>query len=304
MTPSTVEDFKYELFFELSPDLLCIAGYDGYFKKINPSVARLLGYTMEELYERPINDFVFHEDQHLTHRVRTELTKAKPLFNFENRYVKKNGKIVWLSWTSLPIESDQLIFAIAKNITHKKSMEAGRNELLTNLTMMNQDLKDLTYTTSHNLRSPVNNLLSLFSLLDTSRIEDHETLELISFLKLAGEKLKQTLSNYVDVLSEKHHIHANEEEVDMNESLQSVLQSIDSLIQSSRATLDIDFSEATKINFNKAHLHSVFLNLLSNSIKYARPDILPAISIRSEKTDTHTRLIFSDNGMGFDMEKV
>src|SRR4051812_24270434 len=93
-------DFKYELFFELSADLLCIAGYDGYFKKVNPAVSNLLGYTMEELHARPINDFVYEEDKEKTSVVRHELTKAKPLRNFENRYVTKSGEIVWLSWTS------------------------------------------------------------------------------------------------------------------------------------------------------------------------------------------------------------
>lgn len=82
-------DFRYELFFELSPDLLCIAGYDGYFKKINPAVSKLLGYTMEELYSRPINDFVHCTDKRSTQQVREQLIKSKPLFNFENRYVKK-----------------------------------------------------------------------------------------------------------------------------------------------------------------------------------------------------------------------
>ena len=114
--------YKLELFFELSPDLLCIAGYDGFFKRINPAVSRLLGYTNAELFSRPINDFVYHEDQNTTSTVRGELTKANPLFNFENRYLTKSGDIVWLSWTSLPAESYKLIFSIAKNITHKKTL--------------------------------------------------------------------------------------------------------------------------------------------------------------------------------------
>lgn len=96
---------KYELFFELSPDLLCIAGYDVYFKKINGAVSKLLGYSMEELYARPINDFIYPADQDITSKVRADLTRSKPLLNFENRYVTKGGEIVWLSWTSLPVES-------------------------------------------------------------------------------------------------------------------------------------------------------------------------------------------------------
>ncbi len=54
----STDTFNLELFFELSPDLLCVAGYDGYFKKINPTVSKTLGYTDEELFARPIDDFV------------------------------------------------------------------------------------------------------------------------------------------------------------------------------------------------------------------------------------------------------
>jgi PAS domain S-box-containing protein len=296
--------FKYELFFELSPDLLCVAGYDGYFKKINPAVSKLLGYSMEELYARPINDFVYQDDKDITSKVREELTKSKPLFNFENRYKTKGGEIVWLSWTSLPVDRDQLVFAIAKNITHKKRLEEERNAMLAKLTKVNHDLKQLTYTTSHDLRSPVNNLLSIFGLIDISKINDDETLELIEILRSAVENLKQTLNNYVDILSKKHAEHTNAEEVDLNESLNAVLQSINSLIQNSKATIHADFSKLNKITFNKPYMESVFLNLITNSIKYAQPGCLPVISIRSEKVNDINRLIIADNGIGFDMEKV
>lgn len=296
--------FKYDLFFELSPDLLCIAGYDGYFKKINPAVSRLLGYTDEELYSRPINDFVYHEDQEITHQVRKELTKAVPLFHFENRYVTKSGEIIWLSWTSHPVPSEQLIFAIAKNITHKKRLDSKKNEHLTNLAKANNELKQLTYTTTHDLRSPVNNLLAVFSMIDLNRITDPETAKLISILKIASEKLRSTLDNYVDVLSEKHKTPVQTETVFAGEILRDVLRSISSLVETTKTNIEIDFSAGEKIKFNKTYLESVFLNLLTNSIKYARPGITPVISIRTEKQNDKVILTFSDNGLGFEMEKV
>lgn len=296
--------FKYELFFELSPDLLCIAGYDGYFKKINSAVSELLGYSMEELYSRPINDFVYQEDQEITSKVRTALTQQKPLHNFENRYVTKAGEIVWLAWTSQPVDSDQLIFAIAKNITHKKKLEVERNALISNLTKVNQDLKQLNYTTSHDLRSPVNNLLALFTMIDTSRINDQETIEVMEILQLAGENLKQTLNNYVDLLQEKQTEGTSLQEVHFTESLSSVLASINCLIKTSKATIHAEFSKAPKVKFDEAYLRSVFLNLITNSIKYARPDCPPVITIHSEKSREATRLIVSDNGIGFDPERM
>ncbi|MBC7915179.1 MAG: PAS domain-containing sensor histidine kinase [Pyrinomonadaceae bacterium] len=295
---------KLEPFFELSPDLLCIAGYDGFFKRINPAVSKLLGYSMEELYSRPIHEFIYIEDRKVTSNFRQELIKSKPLFNFDNRYVCKNGDIVWLSWTSLPVDSDKLVFAIAKDVTHKKKLEEERNSLIADLTRINKDLKQITYTTSHDLRSPVQNLLAIFSLLDTSKIEDPETLEFIDVLKSASENLNETLNNYVDVLSDKQSLNEHVEEVNLNETLTQVLQSIQTLIQTSKVTFHINFSELEKIRFNKVYLESVFLNLITNSIKYARPDLSPVISIISYRQNGLNQVIVSDNGLGFDMDKV
>ena len=115
--------FDLAYFFELSPDLLCIAGYDGYFKKINPAVSKTLGYSNEELFASPINSFVHPGDQEITSKNRQSLTENFPLHNFENRYVTKTGETVWLSWTSMPIERDKLIFAIAKIVIYKKKLE-------------------------------------------------------------------------------------------------------------------------------------------------------------------------------------
>ncbi|WP_228479165.1 PAS domain-containing protein [Flavobacterium soyangense] len=113
-------EYLFEHFFELSPDLLCIAGFDGFFKKINPAVSKILGYTNEELFSKPINEFIYVDDQEITAKFREEITKNTPLLNFENRYLTKSGEIIWLSWTSMPIESEKLVYAIAKNITHNK----------------------------------------------------------------------------------------------------------------------------------------------------------------------------------------
>ena len=299
-----IDNFKYKLFFDLSPDLLCIAGYDGYFKKINGAVSKLFGYSEEELYARPINDFVYKDDQDITSKVRSELTKKRPLFNFENRYLTKQGEIVWLSWTSHPVDNDQLIFAIAKDITYKKKLEEERNSRLANLIKVNHDLKHITYITAHDLRSPVNNLLSVFDLLDISKIQDQDTLELIEILKLSGEKLKHALNHYVDALSEKDKSHSKTDEISLNESLSEVLQSISSLIQLSKATIHINFSELEKIKFNRVYLNSLFLNLITNSIKYAQPDCSPVITIHSKIVDGRKQLIIVDNGLGFNMEKV
>jgi len=298
------DTFNLEYFFNLSPDLLCIAGFDGYFKKINPAVSETLGYTEEELFASPIDSFVHIEDRVLTSQKRENIKKDNPLLHFENRYITKDGEIVWLSWTSMPIKEEGLVFAIAKIVTHRKKLEEDRNSLLNNLTSINNELKQLTYTTSHNLRLPVSNLLSIFNFLDLSKIQDKETLEFFAMLKISAEGLKDTLNDYVDILTQKNILEVYTEELNLNECLNTALLSLGSLIQGAKATIAIDFSVYETINFNKAYLESIFLNLITNSIKYTKPDTTPVISIYTRERDQVKQLIFSDKGLGFDMDAV
>ena len=154
--------YSLERFFSLSPDIICIAGFDGYFKKINPALSNLLGYSKEELLENPIQNFI-HDDDVLPTTISIQALKNNtPLVNFQNRYITKNGDIVWLSWSSIPEDREDVVYAIAKNITHLKTVENERNNLLRNLTSLNSRLKKFSYMVSHDLRSPVSNIISLF----------------------------------------------------------------------------------------------------------------------------------------------
>lgn len=299
-------DYVYNmgLFFDLSPDLLCISGYDGFFKKINPAFYNLLGYSKEELYSRPINSFVYSEDFDKTNKSRETLISGNPLMNFENRYLTEAGEIIWLSWTSMPSKEEGLIYAIAKNVTAKKRLEEDRNSLLANLTKANKELKDLTITTSHDLRAPVNNLLALFEILDLSSFKDSNTLEIMNMLKLSTDGMKATLDAYVDVLGQKELVQSKVEVLDLDQVFKKVKSSLSSLIKYSKAEIKTDFSKLPSIRFNGIFLESIYLNLLTNSIKYAKPDDFARISISSLQENGLNKLIFSDEGQGFDMEKI
>ncbi|MEJ2883496.1 PAS domain-containing protein [Pedobacter sp. GR22-6] len=126
MLRSTKGKFDYDYFIELSPDLVCVGGYDGFFKKVNAAVSKTLGYTEQELLSRPITSFVHPEDQRSTdERVGCALA-AEEVVNFENRHLTKTGEAIWLSWTLVPVVRDQLIFATAQNISHRKKTELYR----------------------------------------------------------------------------------------------------------------------------------------------------------------------------------
>ncbi|WP_037374160.1 sensor histidine kinase [Salinimicrobium xinjiangense] len=292
-----------EAFFRLSHDNLCIAGYDGYFRKVNPAFVKLLGYSEEELFAVPISSFVHPQDKELTAETRSLILKDKPLLNFENRYITKTGEIVWLSWTSIPDHTKELIYAVSKNITHKKKLEEDRQLLIKDLTAINTGLKQLTYTISHDLRSPVSNMMSIFSLLDLSLIQDEDSLQYLDLLEKSVHELKDTLDEQMKHLKETLLLKSTMEPIPLREVFQATTDSIRSLIKSSGTTFVVDFSEVELLLGNSFYLHSIFLNLITNSIKYARPEIPPIIGITSKKDGDSARLLFTDNGIGFDLGK-
>lgn len=126
----TLSDSSQNLFsfFEMTPDLLCIVNKEGFLIKSNDAVVDKLGYTREELFSKPVSAFIHPEDVELTMTKRNNLLNGKQLTNFENRYVTKGGEIIWFHWTSFYIPDQELVCAIAKDITERKKREKDVEE--------------------------------------------------------------------------------------------------------------------------------------------------------------------------------
>jgi PAS domain S-box-containing protein len=112
-----------EAFFEMSLDNLCVAGADGYLKRVNPSWTRTLGWTAAELLSRPSIEFVHPDDRAATIDGRTRLTKGSAMGPLINRYLCKDGTFRWFEWRSIAHADRGLIYASARDITEQKIVE-------------------------------------------------------------------------------------------------------------------------------------------------------------------------------------
>ena len=106
-----------EVLFDLSPDLMCLATFDGYFRRVNPAFERTLGYTIEELTARPFLDFVHPEDLERTRAVMKVMASGGELREFENRYICRDGSICWLQWNTRVRQAEGLVAAAARDVT-------------------------------------------------------------------------------------------------------------------------------------------------------------------------------------------
>ncbi|MEZ2276790.1 MAG: PAS domain S-box protein [Microcoleus sp.] len=107
-------------FFTLSLDLLCIADFEGKFKRVNPAWATTLGYTLEELQEQPFLNFVHPDDRQHTASEANKIAQGVETIAFENRYRCKDGSYKWLSWKSRPLHQEKIMYAVARDITDSK----------------------------------------------------------------------------------------------------------------------------------------------------------------------------------------
>ncbi|BFR49731.1 sensor domain-containing diguanylate cyclase [Nitratidesulfovibrio sp. HK-II] len=103
--------------FSLSPDLMAIGGLDGYFREVNPAWQAVLGWSKEELLDRPWVSLVHPDDQETTAQAMQQLLRDGVLTGVENRYLCRDGSWRWISWNSAAVPDQGLIYGVGRDVT-------------------------------------------------------------------------------------------------------------------------------------------------------------------------------------------
>jgi PAS domain S-box-containing protein len=130
-------------FFALSPDLICTAGYDGFFKDLNPSWESMLGFSREDLLSRPFLDFVHPEDRESTRAQFLQVRSGGKLLAFSTRFLCKDGSYRWTEWAATSSPQLSVIFAVGRDITERETAEAAVRESETRYRILAQNSTDM-----------------------------------------------------------------------------------------------------------------------------------------------------------------
>jgi PAS domain S-box-containing protein len=195
------------------------------------------------------------------------------------------------------------VYGIASDITFRKKNDIEREMRISELTKANSSLKQFSYIISHNLRTPISNLIGLGSIIDESKIEDPLIQKTVEKYKLATLNLNKNVNGLFELLVQNTNPEKQVQEVKLDDVFKQVMDSVETKITESGAEISADFSEGNIVEFNPVYMHSIFLNFLTNTLKYRDPERDLKVKVFTEKKDGCLLLHFSDNGLGIDLDK-
>lgn len=221
-------------------------------------------------------------------------------FHFKTKENKeKYGYIEWkfqFDLNNRPIR----LYGILKDNTETKLAEMEREKMITEIIQHSKNLEQFAHIISHNLRGPVVNILGLSNVLN-GEVSDADRIRIQQYLFNAVGQLDEVVTDLNKILQTKSDMTETKENILLSQLVDDIQSSIRSLIEKEKVQVLVDFSAIDQVNTVKSYLHSIFYNLITNSIKYRYNGRSPVIQITSSIENARIKISFKDNGSGIDL---
>lgn len=274
---------------------------------ISKKVEKILGYSVKEYLSCPTfwEDHIYSEDKKWVLEYSASLNEKGINHDYEYRMLNKKGEIVWIrDIINFVFENDVPVSSrgIMIDITKTKQAENDLSSSLDLVTEQNKRLLNFSYIVSHNLRSHSSNIESITSLIEFSESEE-ETLEMVQLLKKVTQSLNDTMHNLNEVVNIKANINIVSEPLNLRQYSEEAIAILTEQIAIKDVQIINNIASDVIVVYNPAYMQSIFLNLISNAIRYSHSDRKPEITIDFYTEKDKKVLQISDNGIGIDLNK-
>jgi PAS domain S-box-containing protein len=227
--------------------------------------------------------------------------------NHEVKYTQEDGSNRWYFMRFYPVYNLEkkivgIVMALT-DVTERKLYDLQRQKITQELLQRNKAQEQFTYIVSHNLRSPVANIIGVSKLLQEMDLTEEERNEMMQGLVESAKKLDEVIIDLNQILQVKRDLRENKELVLFSNIVNDIKGTIGEWVKNEEVIINTDFKAGNQLFTLKSYLNSIFYNLISNSIKYRKPGITALIEIYSRLEKGKLQLIFKDNGLGIDLEK-
>jgi PAS domain S-box-containing protein len=274
---------------------------------INDGFTQMSGFTRDDAIGRGLSEVLrmANENKPTTEEAQSKLSAGTSMA-IELQCKRKDGTSYWNMLKLTPIMNDQgqmdMCITIHTDITDKKKSEMELRLLADDLYRQNKELHQFAYIVSHNMRSPVANIVGLANLMEVFKDDPETQTQTLKELSKSVNNLDMVIKDLSYILTVNN---ANKEllkePVKFHDLLQQVLIDLQPQITHANAEIHVPVKPLV-IRTNRAYLHSIFYNLISNALKYRSLQI-PYIKIDFYLTDEHTVIYVADNGKGINLDK-
>ncbi len=295
-----------ERFFAMSLDMLCILGFDGHFKQLNPAWEKCLGWSNEEMLTRHNSELIHPEDSEQTLEAARKMFQGETPISFENRYLCKDGTYRWLQWNSTAHMEAKVIFGLARDITDRKRIDQEILKAKEKAEESSRAKGRFLANMSHEIRTPMNGIMSMAGLLADMDLDEKQK-HFVRIIQTSGNSLLRIINDVLDFSKiEQGKLQLYEKPFHLPETVSDVVALLET--QAEEKGLDLSWSFApgmpNSYQGDAGRLRQVLINLLGNAIKFTLKGKVDLRVMASARGDDGVLLRFEieDTGIGINSE--
>lgn len=298
---------RFRALIEYNSDAIVMRDADRRVVYGSPAITRLVGIPLEELIGSASMEFSHPDDFAAVKQAYDNVNKYPgQAFTVTIRIRHRNGHYIWVESTLINMLDNENVKGYVINlhdISERKEAEIQRERITLDLIERNRNLEQYAYIVSHNLRAPVANILGLCNIIELpGRSEGDRDASIVHLLD-STRRLDDVIKDLNMILQLRQNINEKKEEVNLQELVTDIQSDISELIAKSNVEITTNFKRVKSIATVKSYLHSIFYNLITNSIKYKQDGVRPVIKITTEQAGDRIMIRFVDNGLGIDLER-
>lgn len=274
------------------------------FVKWNRNFEIVSGYSAEEINKMKALDF-FDLDEKKLLQNQIDVVFKTGMAEVEAHFLTKDKRKIpfYFNGHLCSFNGTDYLIGVGINITERLAAEREKEKVTYDLIQRYKNMEEFSYIVSHNIRAPVANLLGLSELLKNDAMDPDDMNRIMKGFTTAVCRLDEVIKDLNEILNVRTQVFAKKEPVYFNAIVDSILHSLESAIGDQNIEVVTDFESVGKFDTVKVYLHSIFYNLICNSVKFRQKGTALKIEIVSQRMPSGFKLIFRDNGMGIDLGK-